>query len=123
MNPDLDALKKEAFNLRSWTLTDRQLCDIELLLNGGFYPLYGFMRKVDYDSVLESMRLEDESLWPIPITLDVTEDFAEKVVEVEQKITDKKIRDRVLVNPGLICSKCENCLKDMTELCSNPGSN
>jgi len=63
------------------------------------------------------------------IELDLTklhilaEDFAEKVVEVEQKITDKKIRDRVLVNPGLICSKCENCLKDMPELCSNPGSN
>ena len=38
-------LKKEANHYPSWQLTDRQLCDLELLLNGGFSPLTGFMGK------------------------------------------------------------------------------
>lgn len=60
----------------SWDLTERQLCDIELLLNGAFSPLEGFLNKADYDAVVASMRLANGVLWPIPITLDVTEDFA-----------------------------------------------
>ena len=75
MNSDSSALKKEAFRLPFWTLTDRQLCDIELLLNGAFAPLSGFMGKADYDSVCSDMRLKDNSLWPIPITLDVSDAF------------------------------------------------
>ena len=60
----------------SWDLTARQLCDLELLLNGGFSPLTGFMGRADYEKVCESMRLADGTLWPIPITLDVTEEMA-----------------------------------------------
>ena len=60
----------------SWTLTPRQMNDLELLLNGGFSPLAGFMGRGDYDSVCSSMELADGTLWPIPITLDVTEEFA-----------------------------------------------
>ena len=60
----------------SWSLTPRQMCDLELLLNGGFSPLTGFLRRADYDGVCENMRLADGTLWPIPITLDVTEDVA-----------------------------------------------
>ena len=60
----------------SWDLTPRQICDLELLLNGGFSPLTGFMGRADYDSVCASMRLADGTLWPMPITLDVTEEFA-----------------------------------------------
>ena len=56
-----------------WDLTDRQICDIELLLNGAFSPLKGFMNQADYDSVLKDMRLADGTLWPMPITLDVDE--------------------------------------------------
>ena len=74
---DIDKLKKEAFTLPFWTLSDRQLCDIELLLNGGFSPLNGFLDKEDYESVLNDMRLKTGELWPIPITLDVSESFAE----------------------------------------------
>ena len=32
-------LKIEAGNLPSWDLTARQVCDLELLMNGGFFPL------------------------------------------------------------------------------------
>jgi sulfate adenylyltransferase len=60
----------------SWDLTPRQLCDLELLLTGGFSPLTGFMNKADYESVCNDMRLCSGVLWPIPITLDVTEAFA-----------------------------------------------
>ena len=74
-------LKEEAIYLPSWDLTQRQLWDIELLLNGAFSPLEGFMGKADYQSVCEKMRLSDGTLWPIPITLDVTEEFAESISE------------------------------------------
>jgi sulfate adenylyltransferase len=60
----------------SWNLTPRQLCDLELLLNGGFSPLRGFMTRADYESVCTAMRLADGTLWPIPITLDVPEELA-----------------------------------------------
>ncbi len=55
----------------SWDLTARQVCDLELLMNGGFSPLGGFMTSAEYSSVCERMRLADGTLWPIPITLDV----------------------------------------------------
>ncbi len=72
-------LKHVAGNLPSWDLTQRQICDLELLMNGGFYPLKGFLSQADYEGVVESMRLADGTLWPMPITLDVSEDFAAKV--------------------------------------------
>lgn len=62
-----------------WPLTARQLCDLELIMNGGFSPLTGFMGRADYDGVVARMRLKDGILWPIPITLDVTDAFAAKL--------------------------------------------
>ena len=72
-------LKLEAGDLPSWDLTPRQICDLELLMNGGFNPLKGFLTEADYDRVVAEMRLADGSLWPMPITLDVSEAFADKV--------------------------------------------
>ena len=72
-------LKVEAGDLQSWDLTPRQICDLELLMNGGFHPLKGFMTEADYDGVVANMRLADGSLWPMPINLDVSEEFAAKV--------------------------------------------
>jgi sulfate adenylyltransferase len=66
-------------NWISWDLTERQLCDLELLLNGGFSPLEGFMVRADYESVCASMRLTNGILWPMPVTLDVTEQIARKL--------------------------------------------
>ena len=65
-------LKQKAKALPSWTLNDRQICDLEMILNGGFSPLTGFLNEADYNSVLENMRLQDGKICPIPITLDVT---------------------------------------------------
>jgi len=69
--------KEKSAELVSLVLTDRQLCDIELIMNGGFSPLNGFMNKADYDSVLNNMRLANGEVWPMPIMLDVDHDFIE----------------------------------------------
>lgn len=72
--------KRKAAEYPSWDLTQRQLCDLELILNGGFSPLEGFLRQADYDRVVEEMRLADGTLWPMPITLDVSQAFADGIV-------------------------------------------
>jgi len=69
-------LHVESRRWSSWDLTPRQLCDLELLLNGGFSPLRGFMSRADYEGTCGRMRLEDGTIWPIPIVLDVSEEFA-----------------------------------------------
>ncbi len=72
-----ETLRKASLGYPSLTLDRRQLCDLELLLNGGFAPLDGFMGPEAYASVLSQARLPDGRLWPIPITLDVERTFAE----------------------------------------------
>jgi sulfate adenylyltransferase len=72
-------LKVEAGSLPSWDLTQRQVCDLELLMNGGFFPLKGFLGQADYDGVVAGMRLADGTLWPMPITLDVSQKFADGI--------------------------------------------
>ena len=50
-------------------LSNRQASDFELLANGGFAPLTGFMGSADHESVCRDMRLATGEIWPIPITL------------------------------------------------------
>ena len=78
-------MKAEAAELTSHDLTPRQICDLELLMNGGFTPLKGFLSEADYNSVVDTMRLTTGELWPMPITLDVSEDFAQSL-EIGQDI-------------------------------------
>lgn len=74
-----EILKTESQGFVSLTLSQRQVCDLELLMNGAFSPLTGFMNQVDCDAVVETARLADGTVWPIPIVLDVAEKFAEKL--------------------------------------------
>lgn len=60
-----------ALTLPSLRLSARSLCDLELLTTGGFSPLTTFMGREDYESVLETMRLANGTLFPIPITLPI----------------------------------------------------
>ena len=69
-------LKESSRDWPSWDLTDRQLCDLELLLTGAFSPLRGFLGRKDYESVRDDVRLSDGILWPMPITLDVSPEIA-----------------------------------------------
>ena len=79
-------LKAQSKDWPSWDLTARQLCDLELLMSGGFSPLRGFMNRADYEGVCHNMRLANGTLWPMPITLDVTEDFAKTLTPGSSKI-------------------------------------
>jgi sulfate adenylyltransferase len=72
-------LKAASRDWPSWDLTPRQLCDLELLLNGGFSPLTGFMGRADHDSVCQRMRLADGTLWPIPILMYIPRELADKL--------------------------------------------
>ena len=81
---EIEQLTHLSHTLTSWNLNHRQQCDIELLLNGGFSPLQGFMSQADYESVLEKTRLRDGTLWPMPIVLDVDHNFASTVANNEQ---------------------------------------
>jgi sulfate adenylyltransferase len=70
-------LKGASKDWPSWDLTPRQLCDLELLVNGAFSPLRGFLGQADYESVCSSMRLADGTLWTLPVVFDLPEDVAE----------------------------------------------
>lgn len=70
-----DELMLEASQLPSITLSDRLLCDFEMIANGGFSPLSQFMGQKDYQGVIDHMRLEDNTLFPVPITFPVSEKY------------------------------------------------
>jgi sulfate adenylyltransferase len=67
----LEARKAYANTLPSIQLSQRTICDLELMATGGFSPLDRFMGQADYQRVLDDMRLADGSLFPIPVTLPV----------------------------------------------------
>jgi sulfate adenylyltransferase len=69
-------LKKASKDYPSITLSGRQLSDLELLMDGSFSPLTGFMNRFDYEAVLEKTRLADGTLWSLPICLDITDALA-----------------------------------------------
>lgn len=80
-----ETLKSESGDFVSVILDERQLCDLELLLNGGFSPLRGFMDRATTESVIERMRLPDGTLWTLPVTLDIPTQLANRI-EAGQKV-------------------------------------
>jgi len=76
-------LFRRANTLESVQVSERSLCDIELLASGGFSPLDRFMGEEDYHSVLETMRLADGTLFPIPICLPI---YASDIIETGRDI-------------------------------------
>jgi len=75
--------------LPSLVLNDRQLCDFEMLTNGAFSPLTGFMNQSTYESVCEDMRLPGSNLiWPMPIVLDVSEDLAKQLYKEKELLLE-----------------------------------
>ena len=75
----LNQLIQDSLHLDSLTLNDRQLCDIEMLINGSFSPLTGFLTEADYNSVVNDLHLSNGNIWPIPITLDVKEGLSKNI--------------------------------------------
>jgi sulfate adenylyltransferase len=73
------AIREKSRDWPSLDLNARQLCDLELLLNGGFSPLKSFLGSTDHAAVCDEMRLGDGILWPLPITLDISDDFVKKL--------------------------------------------
>jgi len=63
----------------SWKLSDRELSDLEMIASGALSPLKGFMNRADFESVVENMRLQDGTVWTIPVTLAVSREFADSV--------------------------------------------
>ena len=79
--PDLKALASDLPTVR---ISERSVCDLELLATGAFSPLETFMGEEDYQRVLAEMRLKDGHLFPIPITLPVD---PVPHISLDQKIT------------------------------------
>jgi len=88
---ELEQLKKRSTLMPNLLLTKKQLCDIELLLNGGFSPLETFMDQNTYDSVVENMKLPNGLIFSMPIVLDVTQETLDIVQATESK--DLALRD------------------------------
>lgn len=60
-------------------LTSRETSDLIMMAIGAFSPLEGFMGKEDYEGVVDNMHMVDGTLWPVPITLAVTEEQADSL--------------------------------------------
>ena len=72
-------IKQEALTLPSLDLNWKQICELELLLNGALSPLSGYMNQAERHSVLAEMKLPDGLFWPRPVMLIVSEKAAQKL--------------------------------------------
>ena len=87
--------------------SDRQLCDVELIMNGGFSPLTGFMDQASYNSVVDTMALPDGTIFGLPVVFDTDSedlqpgttvllkqgDLAIATVEFTDKFTPNKVKE------------------------------
>lgn len=92
-------------------LTPRQLCDVELICNGGFSPLTGFMDEESYKSVVESMELPDGLIFGLPVVFDTDSEDLQPGMKVllkdgENPIATVEFTDKFIPNKPLECLKC-----------------
>ena len=87
---DAEKIKTESESYPAITLSQRQQCDLELLVTGALSPLTGFMSQQEYDSVVENTSLLNGTVWPIPYYLDLTATQAE-TINVGDKIALRDI--------------------------------
>ncbi|KAK7188643.1 Sulfate adenylyltransferase [Paraphaeosphaeria sporulosa] len=92
--PRREELSAEAEKLQAIVLTERQLCDLELILNGGFSPLEGFLSEKDYNGVVSDNRLADGALFSMPITLDVSQQTIDNLgIKAGARVALRDFRD------------------------------
>ena len=90
---ELDELKSYASSLPYIQISSRSACDLELLTTGAFSPLNRFMGQADHEHVVHKMRLTNEAVFPIPITLPVNPDDS---VHLDQDIALRDSNNRLL---------------------------
>jgi sulfate adenylyltransferase len=90
---EIDELKAYANNLPSLQLSERSVCDLELLATGAFSPLTRFIGAVDHQRVLDEMRLANGYLFPIPLTLPVASD---EPIHLDQDVALRNSKNELL---------------------------
>jgi len=89
----MDELRAHAIRLPSIQLSERSVCDLEVLATGGFSPLDRFMGRADYERVLHEMHLTGGHLFPIPVTLPVEPGPA---VRLDQEVALRNAKNELL---------------------------
>ena len=92
-------------------LTPRQLCDVELIVNGGFSPITGFMDETAYNSVVENMELPDGLIFGLPVVFDTDSEDLQPGMTVLLKDGDVAIAtieftDKFVPNKVAECKSC-----------------
>jgi sulfate adenylyltransferase len=90
---DLPDALEQAKTLPAVRLSERALCDLELLATGAFSPLDRFMGSKDYQSVVREMRLANNHLFPIPITLPVS---SEEPIKLDREVSLLDSRNEIV---------------------------
>lgn len=108
-----DAEKEKAIASATVELqaTERQLCDVELLMNGGFSPLTGFMDEATYNHVVENMELPDGTVFGLPVVFDTDDESLQPGTTILLKqgdlpIATVELTDKYVPNKAVECLKC-----------------
>jgi sulfate adenylyltransferase len=90
---EVDELKTYATHLASLQISERSVCDLELLAVGAFSPLSRFMGQVDHQRVLDEMRLSSGHIFPVPVTLPVEPGLD---IQLDQDIALRNAKNELL---------------------------
>jgi sulfate adenylyltransferase len=93
--PEAAELKEYAKRLISIRISERAVCDLELLATGAFSPLDRFMSQADHQSVLDTMRLADGHIFPLPVTLPIDDEDRARI-KVGDEIALRDLQNELL---------------------------